>query len=51
MYSAPSGTKVLDIRLLAESNKNGYIDFNADIAAFKAFVTTASYVNKSSIDY
>ena len=36
MYSAPSGSKILNFRLAAENNKNGYIDFNADLAAFKA---------------
>jgi hypothetical protein len=35
MYAAPIDDQVLDIMINTEANKNGFIDFNAQMAAFK----------------
>ena len=35
MYAAPMENQVLDIVIDTEANKNGFIDFNAQMAAFK----------------
>eukprot|EP00347_Sterkiella_histriomuscorum_P003593 403363692 len=51
MYSAPIDTQVLDVRFLAETNKNGYIDFSPDLAAFKVKIINSDKINKNSITY
>lgn len=49
MYSAALQAKVLDIKLLTETNKNGYIDFNANLAAFKVYIMNSEFINEQSI--
>lgn len=51
MYSAELQTKTLNIKLLAETNKNGYIDFNANLAAFKVYILNSEDLDESSITY
>jgi hypothetical protein len=35
MYAAPIESQVIDLIVDTEANKNGFIDFNAQMAAFK----------------
>lgn len=51
MYAAPKGRAVFDIDIDTEANKNGFIDFNAQMAAFKAVPIGTSKLNNNLLQF
>jgi hypothetical protein len=46
MYAAAIDSQVLDIVIDTEANKNGFIDFNAQMAAFKVQLISQLNINR-----
>ena len=51
MYAAPIQQQVLNIVINTEANKNGYIDFNAQMAAFKAQIIDNITISGSGLSF
>lgn len=51
MYAAPSGNQVFDMIIDTEANRNGYIDFNAQMAAFKVQALTTSTLDLTKLTF
>lgn len=51
MYSVPKTLKVMSMIISTEVNRNGFIDFNAQMAAFKVQILEYASLNKSSLVY
>jgi hypothetical protein len=51
MYAAPVEDKVLDIIIDTEANRNGFIDFNAQMAAFKVRYIGTENINKNLLTF
>ena len=51
MYAAPSFYSVMDMSINSESNKNGFIDFNAEMAAFKVQLNNVTNVNTKNLTF
>lgn len=51
MYAASEGVSILDMQISTEANKNGYIDFNAEMAAFKVQLGNLTAVNANNLTF
>lgn len=51
MYAAPQDDQVLDIVIDTEANRNGFIDFNAQMAAFKVQMVSNETINRNLLSF
>ena len=51
MYAAPIEKKVLDIVIDTEANKNGFIDFNSKMAAFKVQTINMDNIDRTLLSF
>jgi hypothetical protein len=51
MYAAPIEDRVLDIVINTEANKNGFLDFNAQMAAFKVQTIGIQNINRNLLQF
>jgi hypothetical protein len=51
MYAAPVEDSILDIIIDTEANRNGYIDFNAQMAAFKVKYIGSDNINQGLLTF
>ena len=51
MYAALLEDRVLDIAINTEANRNGFIDFNAQMAAFKAQLIGGTSINSNNLNF
>lgn len=51
MYAALLEDRVLDIAINTEANRNGFIDFNAQMAAFKVQLIGSTNINSNNLNF
>ena len=51
MYAALLEDRVLDIAINTEANRNGFIDFNAQMAAFKVQLIGGTSINSNNLNF